>query len=638
MITMDLRVRFLKDYKVFSNGTRESVTDNGDGTLTWHYRMARRHPFFSTALVIGDYSYKNSLTEDGIPLELWYYPDQEDHFGPTYRYSAEMVDFFNDEFGFTYPYELYKQAPVQDYLYGAMETTTATVFGDYQCVDERAFDGRNYVNTNAHELAHQWFGDCLMHLRGCDVWLTESFATYYAKIFEKYIYGEDQYQKVRNQEFAEVMEAERIDQYPVGHSRGGRASWYPKGSLVLDMLRDVLGEEDFKASIKYYLEENAFSTVSTQDFILAVNKASGMSLDWFFDEWVFRGGYPHYGFGWKRVVSEDGILVILADISQIHEQGELIGVFSMPIDIDVYYEDGTFTRTKIFNDRNFQQVSLPVDTNRTVAFVLFDPGRKILKKVTYPRQFSELSSQLLMAKEMIDRYDALVELRNFSYEEKKAVLLEAYENEKFNLIRSEIISQLAGHDDPEALQLFRSAIADTDVYVRRAVAEHVKVIPAALQKEYESLLGDKSYIVVQKALENLCGSFPEKTSAYLERTKNETGWRGKNIRNSWLRLAILDGKTKYIPELLDYSGPAYEFETRINAINALRELGYFDEAYCGYLFDAFLYWNYKVSNAAKESIQYFARQSRYKNMMIKLIQDGRFSVEEKERLEQVIKT
>ncbi|MCD4735917.1 MAG: hypothetical protein K8R53_07730, partial [Bacteroidales bacterium] len=317
-LTMDLFITFDSLYKVFSNGIRIAKEQNNDGTTTWNYRMKSEHPFFSTALVIGDYKYKSSETGDGLPLELWYYPEWEDFFESTYRYMAEMIGFFEDEFGHPYPYELYRQAPVTDYTYGAMETTTSTVFGDYLFVDPRAFWIRNYINVNAHELAHQWFGDCISHLMPCDVWLTESFATYYAKMFEKHIYGEDHYQNVRLTEWEETMEASRINGYSVGHSRGGRARWYPKGSLVMDMLRDVLGEEDFLASISHYMNNFAFTEAETNDFIRSVYYATGRDLTWFFNQWILRGGEPHYKVSYQTLIDKENNDQTVVTVRQIH--------------------------------------------------------------------------------------------------------------------------------------------------------------------------------------------------------------------------------------------------------------------------------------------------------------------------------
>ncbi len=335
-ITADLRVTFDGNYRVFSNGIRKSVTDQPDGTKTWHYAMEREHPFFSTALVIGDYDFMERKTASGVPLELWYYPWQPDHAEPTYRYTEEMFAFFEDEFGYPYPYELYREAPVADYLYGAMETTTATVFGDYLHVGMRAFDLRNYVNVNAHELAHQWYGNCLSHLRPCDVWLTESFATYYAKMFEKHVFGDDYYENVRRTELEESLEASRRDGYSVGHSQGGRARWYPKGSLVLDMLRDILGEEGFKSSMKRYTTRNAFSEVETAEFLSAIYESTGKPMDWFFEQWVRRGGEPEYEVSWHEISAgkNDSVEII---VKQVHKVNDLIQLFKMPVVFDVYF-------------------------------------------------------------------------------------------------------------------------------------------------------------------------------------------------------------------------------------------------------------------------------------------------------------
>ena len=213
-VTMDMKYTFDQEYKVFSNGDRVEVVENPDNTRTWHYRMTKNHPYFSTSVVIGDYNYKTDKSARGIPLEYWYYSGQEDRVQPTYQYTAEMMDFFEKELGFNYPYPVYRQAPVIDYMYGAMETTTATVFGDFMLIDPHAYWQRNYINTNAHELAHQWFGNSITQLVNKDVWLTESFGTYYAKMFERSVFGEDYYQNLMNDELNLVLAAAKANNYP----------------------------------------------------------------------------------------------------------------------------------------------------------------------------------------------------------------------------------------------------------------------------------------------------------------------------------------------------------------------------------------------------------------------------------------
>ena len=621
-LTTDMRITFDGNYKVMTNGVRESVKDNADGTKTWNYRMHKEHPFFSTCLVIGDYKFLEDKTKDGLPLELWYYSNQEDHAEPTYRYTPMMFDFFSQEFGMAYPYELYREAPVEDYLYGAMETTTSTVFGDYLAVDERGWDGRNYVNVNAHELAHQWFGNCLSHLRPCDVWLTESFATYYAKLFEKQVFGDDYYQWVRIQEFDETLEASKKDRYAVGHSGGGRARWYPKGSLVLDMMRDVLGDEAFKDAVSHYATKNAFSEVETAEFRAAVYEATGKSLDWFFDEWIMRGGEPHYQVSWAAEKTMDDNIATVVYVKQAHQRDNLTGLFKMPVTFEVYYDDNSFDRKIQWIQEEYSEVRIQNPLNKKVSFVLFDPGRRILKTVSFPKSAKELSDQVLRAPLMTDRYDALVSMRNLGIDLKEKTLLEAWNKETFHLTRTEILKQLFAGQSARAEEIYSQAIQDQDPLVRRAALENIGKVPDNAKDETEKLLSDISYILVEKALDVLCRSFPQDITRYLEATKNETGWRGRNIRMKWLEIALQAEQREYTREISDYAGPQYEFETRINAFYLLKRLNYLDKRGAAFLVNGCLYWNYKVSNAAKEVLGYFYQQNRYKTLVNSVLYDG----------------
>jgi len=603
-ITTDLWITFEKKYAVFSNGERLDVRENNDSTLTWHYVMKKDHPYFSTALVIGDYRYATSKTTRGTPLEYWYYPDMADRVGTTYKYTEAMFDFFEEAFGAAYPYPVYREAPVIDYMYGAMETTTSTVFGDYMLIGPRSWWQRNYVNVNAHELAHQWFGNCIGHFVNRDVWLTESFATYYAKMFEKYIYGEDYYQNVRNDELIQTLEAAGKNSYPVGGSQGGVARIYQKGSLVLDMLRDVMGDSDFKAAIKHYFEKYRFNYAETNDFIRCVYEATGKPYNWFFDEWVLRGGEPEYRIAWSVQEDTIGNRSTRVQVWQVHKTNELTGLFKMPISFQVYYKDGTFDSARVWVENKYNEVVVPNNLKKTVAFVLFDPNRHVVKKVEFPRKFPELAAQFSMAENMIDRYDALIAMRDTSFAKKQALLIDGFHRETFHLIKSEILAQLSSDNTPETIELFREALLDSDANVRKAALKNLSVVPVYLQGTVEAMLQDSSYLNVELALGILCSSFPNQRAYYLGLTENEEGWRGRNIRMKWLEIALTAEMEEKIQkaalaELVSYTGPKYEFETRINAFNLLKRLQYADAETLSQARAASKHWNNKLSSAAK---------------------------------------
>jgi len=622
IITVDMAVTVDDHYKVFNNGVREKVVENSGHTQTWFYKMNHPHPFFSTCLVIGDYDYTSMQTKSGLPLELWYYPDWKDHVEPTYRYMREMFDYFESEFGMNYPWELYREAPVTDYMYGAMETTTSTVFGDYLMVDTRGYLGKNFVNVNAHELAHQWFGNYISHLKNKDVWITESFATYWAKKFEQHIFGDDYYQDIRNKELSETFDAAAHDNYAVGHSSGGRNRWYPKGSLVLDMLRDVLGDDQFRASIRLYLESHPYQVAETNDFLAAIRKATGKSLEWFFEEWIYRGGEPFYEVSYEQITNGSGSRETRISVDQVHKTDDLTGLFKMPIDFEVHYKDGTVDRKKQWIDGPHEEVIIQNPSGEPIDFVLFDPNRKIIKKVKFVRSYDELAAQALRAPHMTDRYDALLALRDFPIDQKKLDLMKCYDHETFQLTKGEIIAQLSAGNNDSTHKLMIRAINDPDDKVRLAELQNVIKVPPAIRQTYEKLLTDSSYLNVELALNNLCSTFPERSSKYLDVIKNEDGWRGKNIRIKWLEISVNNGNRKSLDELKNYTGESYDFETRINAINALKHLNILDELVVKNMLQGLTHWNYKIRTAESDNLKYFYAQDQYKRMIDKVADEG----------------
>ena len=615
-LTVDMYFKFDKKYKIFSNGVRVGVKNSPNNTKIWNYRMYKDHPFFSTALVIGDYNFKSLKTKNGLPIELWYYPDQEDHFESTYRYSLKMFEFLEKELGYQYPYELYRQAPVIDYMYGAMETTTATIFGDYMHIDPRAYWQRNYINVNAHELTHQWFGNCIAHLYPKDVWLTEGFATYYAKLFEKEVFGEDYYEDVKRKEYEKAMLLSKKNNNPVGTSFAGSPRWYDKGSLILDMLRDVLGEQEFKQSIKTYLKKYAFKKARIVDFKRVIYDVTGRNIDWFFEQWLARGGEPEYKVSYKINTEMNASVSTVFSVKQTHKLSEIIKLFKMPIVFEVHYKDGTSSSKKVIIKEKFQQVFVKNPMKKVIDYVLFDPGRRVMKKLVFSKSIAELKSQSLKAENVIDRYDALILLRKFKVEDKLKTLIKVFYKEKYYLNKNEVIYQLKDNISSITLKLFRNAINDKDPLVRNGILKHIKNIPKELKSAYEGLLKDYSYANIEIAFENLTNSFPEDTNNYLKIISDNEGWRGLNIKMKWLEKKIESGKRKYINNLIEYSSKRYEFETRMNAIKIFIRLNIMNRIIAKNILTASIHWNQKLRKIGLKAIKFFSEQNKYRKILL----------------------
>ncbi len=258
----------------------------------WHFDMKEPMSSYLVAFAIGDFNKKELVSNSGIPLELYYKPSDSLKVEPTYRYSKQIFDFLETEIGVPYPWQNYKQVPVRDFLYAGMENTTATFFSEAFVVDSIGFNDRNYVNVNAHELAHQWFGDMVTETANEDHWLQEGFATYYALLAEKDIFGEDYYywQLYQTAEQLKAMSDEGKGESLL-NPKASSLTFYQKGAWALHILRERIGDEAFKTAIKNYLEKYKFKNVSTEDFLNEVKAVSETDISDFEKNWLQQSAF-----------------------------------------------------------------------------------------------------------------------------------------------------------------------------------------------------------------------------------------------------------------------------------------------------------------------------------------------------------
>jgi len=290
-VTFDLSISFDKDYEVITNGKLVSKKKQNDSIVTWKYNMEQPMSSYLLAVVIGNYKKKKEVSKTGIPLEMYYYPKDTAKVESTYRYSKQMFDFLEEEIGVPYPWQNYKQIPVKDFLYAGMENTNTTIFSDAFVIDRISFVDKNYVNVNAHELAHQWFGNLVTETHGTHHWLQEGFATYYALLAEKEVFGEDYYYYKLYNTSQQLIEAQKTDTIPLMNSKASSLTFYQKGAWALHSLRERVGDSVFKVSVKKYLLKHQFKNVETNDFISIVERESKQDLSEFVDIWLLSNKF-----------------------------------------------------------------------------------------------------------------------------------------------------------------------------------------------------------------------------------------------------------------------------------------------------------------------------------------------------------
>jgi aminopeptidase N len=466
-IEFDLKFLMPKDYQVASNGKLKSKSDS-IGHVLWEYNMQNPMSSYLVALAVGKYNKKTETSKSGIPLEFYYYPEDSLKVEPTYRYSKRMFDYLEEEIGFPYPWQNYKQVPVHDFLYAGMENTSLTIFSDAFVVDSIGFNDKNYVNVNAHELAHQWFGNLVTAASGEHHWLQEGFATYYALLAERDIFGEDHYYFKL---YESVIELGRQDLSGKGTSllnpKSSSLTFYQRGAWVLNVLREKVGDVVFRQAVKNYLEKHQFATAETADFISEVERLYGKSLSAFVNLWIKQEAFP------------------------------------------------------------------------------YDKAFEVLKRQsTFINEFSMVDCEAKSSK--------------------CADYLKYYVSDEAKV---KVISQV-----PE---LVTPALFNSSLKVRQAISLHVTKIPKELKSGYETLLDDKSYITIEKALYNLWVNFPLERSKYLSKTRDVIGFSDKNVRLLWLVLNLntpyyeADNKQELYNELVNYTNEKYNADLRINAFQYL---------------------------------------------------------------------
>ena len=611
-LTTETIITFDKEYRVLSNGAKIAERENGDGTKTWHYRMHHPHTTYLVMIGIGKYDVDERRTRTALPVHLWYYPEHPERVEPTYRYTTEALEFLEDHTGIPYPWESYAQIPVQDFLHGGMENTTATVFTDTRLIEERSFFDKNYVLTNIHEAAHQWFGDYVTTRSGPHVWLQEGFATFYTKLFLRDALGEDVFEWRRREEHRNALKASTTNLLPIVHTSAGRERIYDKASAVLEMMMNTYGEEAYRRVIKHYLTRYAYGNVETNDLYQAFQDVLGLTPHKFFEQWLYRGGEPHYQIEYSAVTETGtGRQQTLVTVKQIHARDELVGLFSLPVVVQIFYNDGSSDSRRVWIEQETETVVIPNEESRKISFVLFDPGSTILKNVTFSRSFQELRSQAERAPHMIDRYDAIASMRSFTPAKKRDLLSHLFGSESFYAVKSEILSQLVNDPHPASMALVRTAVRDPDARVRQAAIDSIRTIPVSLRETYERLLQDSSYYAVSSALRKLADQFPENIDRYLETTKGDRGV-GNQVRVLWYEIRANRGDQAALDSLVDFTGPSLEFSTRVNAMQALQRLNYLDRTAAGNLLDAATYWNNKLRAPATVVLKYFLNQHTYR--------------------------
>ncbi|PWG81081.1 M1 family aminopeptidase [Pararcticibacter amylolyticus] len=459
-----------------SNGILDFSSDNGDGTRTDTWRQELPHSTYLTMVAAGNFTVVKDKWRD---KEVSYYMEPE--YAPNARLifgkTPEMIEFFSRKTGVDYPWEKYSQIVVRNFLGGAMENTTATVFFDRMNLTKEQYLDETYEDIVSHELFHHWFGDLVTAESWANLPLNESFATYGEYLWNEYKYGRDyadQFGWKDLQTYLGSVKAKDADVIRYNYADREQmfdAVSYQKGGRILHMLRKTVGDEAFFKALNLYLTRNAYKTAEINDLRMSFEEVTGQDLNWFFNQWFLASGHPVLKIDSKYDMATKKVSVTISQQQDLSK----VPLYRLPLAIDIY-KSGKAERKEIVLEKQVQTFSWPSETEPQLINV--DAEKYLLAEKKETKSLSQYIFQYSHAPLFLDRLEALQGLEVFAGEQRaRKTIVMALDDRSWELRLKALnfISKLPEGERPEVYDKLKSmAINDTRSYVRAEAISNLK--------------------------------------------------------------------------------------------------------------------------------------------------------------------
>lgn len=487
-------------YVSLSNGKLIAQKKNTDNTRTDTWSMDQPHAPYLFFMGVGDYAVVKDTYKG---KEVSYYVEKEYEkvarkiFGDT----PEMMDFFSRKLGVEYPWVKYSQMVARDYVSGAMENTTATLHQESAQQDARELtDGNVWESTIAHELFHQWFGDLVTAESWSNLTVNESFADYSQLLWLEYKYGKDEalfenFNQMRGYIGSGQQSRDLVRFYYKDKEDMFDAVSYNKGGRILHMLRNLVGDDAFFASLNKYLTVNKFGTGSGHKLRLAFEEVTGKDLNWFFNQWYFGNGHPRIDISYQYDAEKQLASVIIKQI----QSGDK--VFKLPFAIDIWHGHEK-VRHQVWMENKTDTFNFIVKSKPDQINV--DADKILLADKKDNKTLAEFIHQFKHAGNYLDRREAVAFAGNNSKDPAAVQLLVDALNDPYFRIRSLAITNLGKVKPDDAIISKIEAIAKNET--RKMVKAEAITYLANLKKDaYKTMFitatKDSSYTVAGAALE-----------------------------------------------------------------------------------------------------------------------------------------
>lgn len=560
--TQELFLTVNNKYKTLSNGLLISSTENKDGTRTDYWKMDQPHAPYLFMIAVGDYAVVKDSWE-GMPVSYYVEPEYEKDAKAIYSSTTEMLTFFSEKLGVKYPWPKYDQVVVRDYVSGAMENTTAVIFGEFIQRHERELIDNNNELIIAHELFHHWFGDYVTCESWANLTMNEGFANYSEYLWLEHHKGRDAADHHLMDEHFGYFNSAYRNIHPLIHFGYDDkddmfdAHSYNKGGAVLHMLRYIVGEEAFFASLNRYLTDNAYSAVEVHDLRLAFEEVTGKDLNWFFNQWYLEQGHPDLNVTYDYNAETKKVVVT---VEQRQDPESMPSIFILPTAIDLYMSSNSVNRKEIVLNKRVQTFMFDVPSEPQL--MVFDPEHTLLATIEEEKTVDNYVFQLQHAPRYHDRYEAVLQLRSENGEAAKMAVRSAMKDPYWQVRQLAVYEQPSIEITDEGLQDVLLHLAENDPHssVRASATDKLSAIgrdQEVIETAKRIIEKERAYPVISSALELLSAKDKKQAAKYVKSLENDENW---DIINTIANIYVESGDAAHLGFFESKLGKANGFE------------------------------------------------------------------------------
>ena len=369
--TAELIARVPKGMSVLSNG-KLLGTKTVRNQAVWHWKQDQPMSTYLISLVAGDYVAIPDGSFKGKPVQIWAPKGAEDAARTAFQGTDKLLEIYSKLTGVDYPWAKYAQSVVPEFMFGGMENLSCTTQTIGAIFPANAAETSSARGLNAHELAHQWFGDLITTPTWAHIWVNEGWATFLPHFVTRQLDGDSAYHIERFGTYEGCKGAAK--EHPMVRSdytvpmEMFDSNAYPGGATRMFMLMRQLGEPKFWSSTKTYLGEFGRKNVTTEQFFASYERTSSAKLQDFRKQWFYTKGYPNF----KVTKASNGFSVRQT---------------AAGFDVDLEYvimNNEIVTRRGVLGGTSAEAVTVAVGAGETLVL---DPGAWLLCDVSYPSDY-----------------------------------------------------------------------------------------------------------------------------------------------------------------------------------------------------------------------------------------------------------